>query len=59
MKQDVCAARCEGDKGTFDSVLNWKYSIQAAEFQWPTHKLLWPLIFRRPSVVPKKRGVAP
>lgn len=38
----LCAA---GEKGTFDSVLNFKYFINAVKFSWPIHKLLSPPYF--------------
>jgi hypothetical protein len=34
-----------GEKGTFDSVLNLKWFIQAVKIHWLTQKLLWPSNF--------------
>jgi hypothetical protein len=36
-----CTAGDAEKKGTFDLILNFKYFIQAAKFQWPSQKLLW------------------
>jgi hypothetical protein len=35
-----CAVVDAGKKGTFDSILNLKYFIQAVKYRWPTQKLL-------------------
>jgi len=37
-----CAAGGAEERGTFDSVLNLKYFIQAVKLPRPTQKLLWP-----------------
>jgi hypothetical protein len=37
-QEDFRAARCAGDKGTFDSVLNLEYFLETVKFPRPTEK---------------------
>jgi hypothetical protein len=39
---ELLCCGCAGDKGSFDSVLNLKYFIQALKVRWPIQKLLRP-----------------
>ena len=41
--------RYAGERGTFNSILNLRYFIQAAKFRWPTPKFMWPPNF--PSIL--------
>jgi hypothetical protein len=49
-----CVAGNAGEKGTFGSIFNLKYFIQAAKFWRPTQKLLWPSCFLSCSYGPSE-----
>jgi hypothetical protein len=46
------------EKGSFHPFLNFKYSIQAVNFRWPTHSYCGPPIFRYSPTASQKLSVA-
>jgi hypothetical protein len=47
-----CASGDAGETGTFGSVLNMKYLIEAVKFQWSVSYYFGPLIFCHSPMAP-------